>query len=795
MFSRRKKQFAAVLLACCTALMTLTPAQASDEVQFSLETTVAAGGVSRDIVLDDAKNRAYIVVDRGEGTNGAITWLDTTTNQPSTTLWELPAAAPSSLALSPDASKLYVAHYRNSAFSVIDTATGASETFSGIPKFVSGVTVDTDTGAVYVYDSKGLYPVDVATKTVAPLISVSNEKYPSVRDVVYDSQNKVFWIAEARAKILTAFSTQTNAWVQDLALPLASQVFDDVEIGGRPLSLELDTEHHKLYILMRSTLADQWEQDRILTFDTKLRLFVGENFLTVGKNVYDLSVNPATGELYTSNGHDNTVSMISPDTWDERVIVDFNQAGVTAGTGAGAANTWGLATNEAGTSLYVSHPFTDTSRISVLNRSGAVPIFMERPQTPGQTPVVPEETAEPWSGPAAASNAAAAVCAVNVTEPTLSWGVNDYTAAWKIRAREGVTKNEQGEYVWAGGSGWYNPLTGEAQLSWGSGFHIQHYETLVPELVSTWGNPQLTVKADKTATLTMDLYWAVAADTHSEGFKRVPVATFKSVDVMESNGELVIYGEPEWQDRPYTRADGSVAASSWPAEFIDNFDPSMRPWWYASGAAGDANKPPKAIFVGGKVADSVCPRTQELTATVTSAAPGDAVTLTASGFVAGKEVVFELHSDPLQLGTATADAAGVATLQTKVPNAAPAGTHTVVATQADTGLNASLAFTVTAAGGGSTGTGAGNTDGGTDTGNTGGTAAGNQDVPVQPQNPGTASPGQQAKLTADGAKLATADDKLAATGADNTAASLLLAALLFMGASTIVFARSRKLQS
>lgn len=793
MISRRKKQLAALLLACCTALLPLTPAQATDEVQFSIETTATAGGVSRDIVLDDAKNRAYIVVDRGEDTNGAITWLDTATNQPSTTVWELQAAAPSSIALSPDTTKLYVAHYRNGSFSVIDTATGAAETFAGIPKFVSGISVDTDTGAVYVYDSKGLYPVDIAAKTVGAQIAVSTEKYPAVRDVVYDSASKVFWIAEGRAKVLTAFSTQTNAWVQDLALPLATQTFEGTAIGGRPTSLELDPQHHKLYILMRSTLADQWQQDRILTFDTNLRLFVGETFLTAGTNVYDLSVNPQTGELYTSNGHDNTVSMISPDTWQERVIVDFNQAGVTAGTGAGEANTWGLAANAAGTKLYVSHPFKDNSRVSVLQRSGAEPLFLERPATPGQTPAEPEETVEPWAGPAAANNSAAAVCAVNVTEPTLSWGVNDYTAAWKVRPRAGVMKNEQGEYVWSGGSGWYNPLTGEAELSWGSGFHIQHYETLVPELVSTWGNPQLTVKADKTATLTMDLYWAVAADTHSDGFKRVPVATFKSVDVMESNGELVIYGEPEWQDRPYTRADGSVAASSWPAEFIDNFDPSMRPWWYASGAAGDANKPPKAIFVGGKVTDSVCPRTQELTATVTSAAAGDAVTLTASGFVAGKEVAFALHSDPLPLGTAVANDAGVATLQTKVPSAAPAGAHTVVATQADTGLTASLAFTVTAAASGSAGTDSGNTDGGTDTGNTGG--GGNQDVPVQPQNPGTASPGQQAKLTADGAKLATADDKLAATGADNTAASLLLAALLFMGASTIVFARSRKLQS
>lgn len=760
MQNRNLARLSALLLACSAAFAALPATGAYANAQFTLETTVQAGKIARDIVVDDTRNRAYVVVDRGENTAGAITWINTADNQPSTQTWELSAAAPSSMALNKDGTKLYVAHYRNQVFSIIDIPSGAVETINGIPKFVAGVVTDTDTDKVYVYDSKGLVPIDLTNKTVGTQISVSKEKYPQVRGVTYDSDNKVFWIAEGRKKLLTAFSTQTNAWVEATELMLATQEFNGQAINGRPQDIELDSKNHKLYILMRATMADNWsDRDRVLTFDTKTHKFIGENYLQAGANVYDMRVNNKTSELYLANGHDNTVSMISPDTWAQTTVIDFNQAGVTNGTGAGAADTWGLGISAAGDKIYVSHPYhSGGSRISAISRSGTIPAYSPRPNTPGQTaPAAPIN--QPWTGSAAPTTDPAPFCAVKLSEQTLAWGINDYAHAWKVTTRGAVTL-ENSEYKWTGGTGWYNPQTGAAQLSLPDGFHIQHYETLVPALVSTWGNPQLQVNPDKTATMTMDIYWATSATANSGGYKRVSVATFKQVTVLAQGDELVVTGVPEWEGREYTSADGTVRSASWPSEFIDYFDQSMRPWWYKSGAHGDVNKPAKQIFAGGKFGQSPCPAKQELLLDTVSAAHGEVVTATATGFVAGQEVTFELHSNPLMLGTAIADSTGSAALTFTVPTTAPTGAHQVIVSQAVSGLHADAALTVTAGA-----------------------------VPVKPQSPKSNPAANSADNTAISPKTA---NKLAQTGAELTHLNgLVLASALVFGALGIAAIRRR----
>jgi hypothetical protein len=59
-------------------------------------------------------------------------------------------------------------------------------------------------------------------------------------------------------------------------------------------------------------------------------------------------------------------------------------------------------------------------------------------------------------------------------------------------------------------------------------------------------------------------------------------------------------------------------------------------------------------------------------------APGQPVTATATGFAPDSGVDFTLFSDPVSLGTATADADGVATLTFTMPDVAP-GEHQLVA--------------------------------------------------------------------------------------------------------------------
>ena len=89
--------------------------------------------------------------------------------------------------------------------------------------------------------------------------------------------------------------------------------------------------------------------------------------------------------------------------------------------------------------------------------------------------------------------------------------------------------------------------------------------------------------------------------------------------------------------------------------------------------------------------------TPQITSSKTLMRAGAEVTLVARGFVPGERVTFVLHSDPVVLGTAVADADGVATLTVELPTGAPAGAHTVVATGVDSGRSADVGVTLTGA--------------------------------------------------------------------------------------------------
>jgi len=73
---------------------------------------------------------------------------------------------------------------------------------------------------------------------------------------------------------------------------------------------------------------------------------------------------------------------------------------------------------------------------------------------------------------------------------------------------------------------------------------------------------------------------------------------------------------------------------------------------------------------------------------------GQQMELVAEGFEPGEVVAFYLHSDPVFLGTAVADANGVARLLASIPADVPTGSHTVLATGGTSGRWATLAVTL-----------------------------------------------------------------------------------------------------
>ena len=84
----------------------------------------------------------------------------------------------------------------------------------------------------------------------------------------------------------------------------------------------------------------------------------------------------------------------------------------------------------------------------------------------------------------------------------------------------------------------------------------------------------------------------------------------------------------------------------------------------AAGPAGAQDYPPGGDDVA--VSDS-------------SVEPGQPITISAQIFQPGTSVTFTLFSAPVVLGTATADANGVATITATIPTTAAAGTHTIEA--------------------------------------------------------------------------------------------------------------------
>jgi len=105
------------------------------------------------------------------------------------------------------------------------------------------------------------------------------------------------------------------------------------------------------------------------------------------------------------------------------------------------------------------------------------------------------------------------------------------------------------------------------------------------------------------------------------------------------------------------------------------------------------------------------PAVNSLTVSDTTPSPGQTITIQGQTFAEGATATVVLNSDPVTLGSATANAAGQIVLQATIPTDTPLGSHTLVASgQAPNGqtLSLSLAIEVVPAQGGGTGTSGGN---------------------------------------------------------------------------------------
>jgi hypothetical protein len=117
---------------------------------------------------------------------------------------------------------------------------------------------------------------------------------------------------------------------------------------------------------------------------------------------------------------------------------------------------------------------------------------------------------------------------------------------------------------------------------------------------------------------------------------------------------------------------------------------------YYDSSVGRATTTVSAVVVPPTV-PPVTPPAPDLSGSTSTLPAGGTITLVARDFLPGETVSFFLHSDPIFLGTAVADANGVATLVVAIPADAPAGAHHVRATGQTSQRTAEIPVTVTAA--------------------------------------------------------------------------------------------------
>ncbi len=120
-------------------------------------------------------------------------------------------------------------------------------------------------------------------------------------------------------------------------------------------------------------------------------------------------------------------------------------------------------------------------------------------------------------------------------------------------------------------------------------------------------------------------------------------------------------------------------------------------------------------MAGPAAAQQYPPAVNSLTISDSTPTPGETVTLIGRTFAGGSTVTVTLFSEPVVLGSATADAAGVMALQATIPQNTPLGSHTITAdgTAPDgSPLSLSVSLTVVPAAANARGSGTGGSGGG-----------------------------------------------------------------------------------
>lgn len=200
-----------------------------------------------------------------------------------------------------------------------------------------------------------------------------------------------------------------------------------------------------------------------------------------------------------------------------------------------------------------------------------------------------------------------------ITDASLMWGFSQYAQEWKGEALAGATYDSDSKlFTLTGGIGQTDGET--TRITWDSDIKLYPYGNMnfpgigdaMKAMNFHFTSPELVVNGDGSGTLTMTVSSTGMAGTESNA-KTVKVANFAAGTLAIDKSNKTWYsftGTPSYEgqtysyttiDRPTGQTINGTADASWPAEFIEALDSSLRAYWYKSGASKDGTKPPLSI--------------------------------------------------------------------------------------------------------------------------------------------------------------------------------------------------------
>lgn len=239
----------------------------------------------------------------------------------------------------------------------------------------------------------------------------------------------------------------------------------------------------------------------------------------------------------------------------------------------------------------------------------------------------------------------------NVNGATFTWGLSGYAqkgifGPWTYKNLSGnvsqltgsVSNGTQTEYAalpvpatsmpvsspqktpnairFTAGAGTADPATGAATLTWDGSYTVSAYPAIYGAPDEVYSDPQLTIAANGSGTLTMDLTIGAGQDmagnpTPAVDLGRLPVMTYSAGSAVRTADDSFRYTpdylgntvtlttEDSPQDSTCTPAGGGTGWwGAWPDAFVAAVPASIRPHFYSTGCGGlQDNKPALPVDV------------------------------------------------------------------------------------------------------------------------------------------------------------------------------------------------------